>query len=207
VFTIGKEKYEDMLEYRLKQLEKSKKPAREASSFYIVSSNIDRKETRYSSFESIPIDIRSDEKNFEILKIRYERQERQEQRTQNAVMFAPRIVQRSGYSYYEKLFYNLLIKRGYKESLDFTHLFPIVGQDYVLDFAFVNEKLDIECDGEPWHEKCRNPEEDRIRDAYLRNNGWRILRLKFRFVNIRDNLLNAVKQIELEINKIRETKL
>ena len=196
-----------MLEYRLKQLEKSKKPAREASSFFIVSSNIDRKETRYSSFESIPIDIRSDEKNFEILKIRYERQERQEQRTQNAVMFAPRIVQRSGYSYYEKLLYNLLIKRGYKESLDFTHHFPIVGQDYVLDFAFVNEKLDIECDGEPWHEKCRNPEEDRIRDAYLRNNGWRVLRFKFRFVNIRDNLLNAVKQIELEINEIRETKL
>jgi len=207
VFTIGKENYEDMLDFRLKQLEKSKKPSREASSFFIVSSNKDRKETRYSSFESIPIDIRSDEKNFEILKIRYERQERQEQRTQNAVMFAPRIVQRSGYSYYEKLLYNLLIKRGYKENIDFTHLFPIEGQNYVLDFAFMKEKLDIECDGEPWHEKCRNTEEDRIRDDYLRNRGWRILRFKFRPGYIRDNLVNAGKQIDLELKKIRSNKL
>ena len=196
-----------MLDYRLKQLEMSKKPAKEASSFYIVSSNLDRKETRYSSFESIPIDIRNDEKNFEILKIRYERQEYQEKQTQKSSMFAPRIVQRSGYSYYEKLLYNLLIKRGYRENMDFTHLFPIEGQDYVLDFAFMKEKLDIECDGEPWHEKCRNREEDRNRDEYLRKIGWRILRFKFKPGNIKDNLITALKQIDLEINKNRNTEV
>ena len=195
-----------MLDYRLKQLEMSKKPAKEASSFYIVSSNLDRKETRYSSFESIPIDIRNDEKNFEILKIRYERQEYQENQTQKSSMFAPRIVQRSGYSYYEKLLYNLLIKRGYKENLDFMHHFPIQGQVFVLDFAFLNEKLDIECDGEPWHEKCRNYEEERIRDEYLKKSGWRILRIKFKLADIRNSLMNAGKQIELEIKKIRSQK-
>ena len=204
MFTIGGEKYEDMLDYRLKQLEKSKKAGREASSFYIVSSNVNRKETRYSSFESIPIDIRSNEKKFEILKIRYVRQKR---RTQKSGMFAPRIIWRSGYSYYEKLLHNLLIKQGYKENIYFTHLFPIEGQTYVLDFAFVKEKLDIECDGEPWHEKCRNHEEDRKRDKYLRNNGWRILRFKFKPGNIRNSILNAVRQIDLEINKIRKSKL
>ena len=200
VFTIGREKYEDMLDYRLKQLEKSKKAAREASSFYIVSSNMDGKTTKYSSFESIPLEIRSDEKNFEILKIRYERQEARSQRSN---MFAPRITWRSGYSYFEKLLYNLLIKRGYKENIDFKHLFSIEGQNYVLDFAFVQEKLDIECDGEPWHEKCRNPEEDKIRDEYLKNNGWRILRFRFKPKDIRNNLLNVVRQIDLEIKKIR----
>lgn len=202
--SIGGEKYEDMLDYRLKQLEKSKKAGREASSFYIVSSNVDRKETRYSSFKSIPIDIKSDEKKFEILKIRYERQER---RTQKSGMFAPRIVRRSGYSYFEKLLYIQLIKRGYKEDIDFTHLFPIEGQNYILDFAFVKEKLDIECDGEPWHEQCRNHEEDRKRDEYLRNNGWRVLRFKFKPGNIKDNLFNTIRQIDLEIKKIRGYKL
>ncbi|TFG29385.1 MAG: DUF559 domain-containing protein [Promethearchaeota archaeon] len=191
------------MDYRLKQLEKSRKPAREASSFFIVISNKDRKETRYSSFESIPLDIRSDEKHFEILKIRYERQDYQSHRTQTSSMFAPSIVQRWGYSYYEKLLYKLLTKRGYKEKIDFMHLFPIEGQDFLLDFAFVKEKLDIECDGEPWHEKCRNVEEDRIRDEYLTTHGWRILRFKFKPADLRNNLINAGKHIELEIKKIR----
>jgi very-short-patch-repair endonuclease len=200
VFKIGKEKYKDMLDYRLKQLEKSKKPAKEASSFYIVSSNLDRKEKQYSSFDSIPLDIKSGEKNFEIMKIRYERQEH---RTQKSGMFAPTIVRRWGYSYYEKLLYNLLIKRGYRENKDFVHLYPIESQNYVLDFVFVKEKLAIECDGEPWHEKCRNREEDRLRDEYLRKKGWKILRFVFKSGNIKDTLVNAIKQIELEIKKIR----
>ena len=200
---MGKDKYEDLLDYRLKQLERSRKPAQEASSFFIVISNNDRKETRYSSFESIPLDIRSDEKNYEILKIRYERQEHQDHRIQTSSLFAPRIVQRWGYSYYEKMLYKLLIKRGYKEKIDFMHLFPIEGQDYILDFAFVKEKLDIECDGEPWHEKCRSIEEDRIRDEYLRTHDWRILRFKFKRTDLKSNLINAGKQIELEIKKIR----
>ncbi len=202
MIAIGGEKYEDMLEYRLKQLEKSRKPAREASSFYIVWSNIDRKETRYSSFDSIPIDVKNDEINYEIMKIRYERQER---RTQKTGMFAPTIVERSGYSYYEKLLHILLIKRDYKENKDFVHLFRFESQPYVLDFAFVKEKLDIECDGEPWHEKCRNREEDRLRDEYLRKKGWKILRFKFKSGTIKDTLINAIKQIDLEIKKMRKS--
>ena len=69
-----KEKYEDMLDYNLKKLERSKKAAREASSFYIVCSNQNRKIYKFESFEMIPLDIRTDEGNYEILKIRYELQ-------------------------------------------------------------------------------------------------------------------------------------
>jgi len=200
VCEIGKEKYDDLLDYRLKQLEKSRKPVREASSFYIVLSKRDREERRYSSFDSIPLAIRSDEKNYEILKIRYEHLDH---RTQKTRMFAPRIVQRQGYSYYEKLLYNLLTKRGYKENEDFTHLYPIEGQDYVLDFAFVKEMLDIECDGEPWHERCRKKQEESKRDEYLRTHGWKILRFTFKAKELRKNLLNAIKQIDSEIRNLR----
>ncbi|MFX1258482.1 MAG: endonuclease domain-containing protein [Promethearchaeota archaeon] len=195
-----RERYEDMLDYRLKQLEKSKKAERESSSFFIVTSNKDRKTTKYSSFEMIPIEIRSDEKNFEILKIRYELQKL---KTLKSNMFAPRIVQRIGYSYFEKLLYTLLIKKGYKENVDFTHLYSIEGKDYVLDFAFVAEKIDVECDGEPWHEKCRKPEEDKMRDEFLKNHGWKILRFKFKPQDLKSNLLNAIRQIELELKKVR----
>ena len=119
---IVKEKYEDMLEYKLKMLEKSNKAAREASSFYIVSSNQNRKILRYDSFSIIPLDIRNDENNYEILKIRYKLQENRQQKSN---MFAPRIIWRSGYSYCEKLLYNVLIKQGYYENKDFEHLYPI----------------------------------------------------------------------------------
>ncbi len=195
MFNIAKKKYTDMLDYRLKQLEKSRKGGREASSFYIVTSNIDRNITRFSSLESIPFDIKHNEKNFEILKIRYERN------IQKSTMFAPRIVSRSGYSYFEKLLYNLLIKRDYKENVDFNHLFPIEGQNYVLDFAFVKEKLDVECEGEPWHEKCRHPEEEKMRDKYLQDHGWKILRFRFKFKDIKNILINAIRQIDKEIKK------
>ena len=94
----------------------------------------------------------------------------------------------------------------YKEKRDFMHLYPIENQTYILDFAFPNEKLGIECDGELWHEKCRNREDDRIRDEYLRKRGWKILRFKFKSGTIKDTLINAVKQIDLEIEKIRNHK-
>jgi very-short-patch-repair endonuclease len=122
-------------------------------------------------------------------------------------MVAPRIVRRSGYSYYEKILYNNLIKRGYNENQDFKHLYPIEDENYILDFAFVNEKLDIECDGEPWHEKCRKSEEEQIRDEFLTNQGWKVLRFKFSTQNIKKDLLNALKRIDLEIKKIRGTTL
>ncbi len=199
---MPEEKYEDLLDYRLKQLEKNKKAQREASSFHIVTSNRNGKTSKYYSFEEIPIEVRQDKENFEILKIRYELSK---PRSQESSMVAPRIVWRSGCSYYEKLIYNNLIKRGYKENQDFEYLYTISGENYVLDFAFIKEKLDVECDGEPWHEKCRKLGEDEKRDEYLINNGWKVLRVKFNVKDIRNSLISALRQINSEIEKIRKS--
>lgn len=198
---MPKKRYEDLLDYRLKQLEKTKKAQREASSFFIVTSNRNGKTSKYLSFEKIPIEIRQDKKNFEILKIRYELSKRSSQKPS---MVAPRIVQRSGYSYYEKLIYNNLIKQGYKENQDFKHLYTIGETSHILDFAFIKENLNVEVDGEPWHEKCRKPEEDEKRDNFLISNGWKVLRVKFNVKDIKSNLINALRQINSEIEKIRK---
>jgi very-short-patch-repair endonuclease len=45
---------------------------------------------------------------------------------------------------------------------------------YVMDFAVVDKKICIECDGEVWHEEGNN--HDRKRDAYFKSCGWKILR-------------------------------
>ena len=43
---------------------------------------------------------------------------------------------------------------------------------FVLDFAFVKEKLDVECDKKIWHEKYKEPGEDERRDEFLKSRGW-----------------------------------
>jgi very-short-patch-repair endonuclease len=196
---LPKERYKDLLDYRLKQLDKSKKAQREASSFYIVTSNNNGKMYKYYSFDKIPIEIRHDEENFEILKIRYEILKPSAQKSR---MTAPRMVWRTGYSFYEKLIHINLIKRGYKEHQDFEHLYKI-GDAYVIDFAFPNEKLVVECDGEPWHEKCRVPGENEKMDLFFKNNGWKVLRVNFNIKDIQGSLINALKLIDLEIKTIR----
>ena len=196
---MPKERYNDLLDYRLKQLEKSKKAQKEASSFHIVTSNRNRRVNKYYSFNEIPIEIREDNYNYEILKIQYELRKGSE----GSSKFAPRIVWRSGYSYYEKLIYNNLIKRGYKENEDFQHLYPIGESKFVVDFAFVKERLIVECEGEPWHEKCKKPEEDEIMDRNLINNGWKVLRVNFSPKSVKENLITAIREIESKLKKIR----
>lgn len=197
---MPKERYEDLLDYRLKQLNKSKKAQREASSFHIVTSNQSREVNKYYSFDEIPIEVREDKYNYEILKIRYEHNKGSE----GSSKFAPRIVWRYGYSYYEKLIYNNLIKRGYKEARDFQHLFPIEGTDYVVDFAFIKEKLIVECEGESWHEKCKKPEENEIMNRYLTNSGWKVLRVKFSAKSVKESLISAIREIDSVLKKIRK---
>jgi len=45
-----------------------------------------------------------------------------------------------------------------------------------LDFAFPEKKLAVECDGYRYHSSPAQKEHDRKRDAFLRENGWRVIR-------------------------------
>ena len=132
---MPKERYEDLLDYRLKELEKSKKAQREASSFYIVTSNRNKEINKYYSFDEIPIEVREDKYDYEIMKIRYELTKG----TIESNKFAPRIVWRTGCSYYEKLIYNNLIKRGYKENQDFEQEFQGIEEDIKAEFPDITQ--------------------------------------------------------------------
>lgn len=48
---------------------------------------------------------------------------------------------------------------------------------FVLDFAHVSAKVNIELDG-PYHWKSATPEKDRHRDEILRKLGWKIIRIR-----------------------------
>jgi very-short-patch-repair endonuclease len=48
---------------------------------------------------------------------------------------------------------------------------------YIMDFAFVPERVAVECDGVYWHGRPEQQERDRRKDAYLTRHGWRVVRL------------------------------
>ena len=96
-----------------------------------------------------------------------------------------------------------LKKLGFKEDEDFVVQYSVKGKKgrkYILDFAFLKEKLNIVCDGGYWHEKCKNPDEDKERDEFLKSKGWHILR--FRSKEIKENLSEVIETIKLKIKEI-----
>jgi len=50
------------------------------------------------------------------------------------------------------------------------------GQPYVLDFAFPELKVGLECDGSVWHDNPKQVQHDRQRDYELAMRGWTIIR-------------------------------
>lgn len=65
---------------------------------------------------------------------------------------------------------------------------------YVMDFAIVDKKIDIETDGEVWHKEGNS--HDRKRDAYFKSEGWKILRFRGQQVL---NDIEGCKKIIMEI--------
>lgn len=78
-------------------------------------------------------------------------------------------------SYPEKFFINCINNEF--DDKNYTREFPI-GR-YSIDFAWINKKLAIEIDGDQ-HEREQQKIADNRKDKYLRGNGWKILRIKWK---------------------------
>ncbi|MCP9496096.1 MAG: endonuclease domain-containing protein [Pyrinomonadaceae bacterium MAG19_C2-C3] len=48
---------------------------------------------------------------------------------------------------------------------------------YITDFAFIEARLVVECDGSYWHGRPSQQSKDRQKDGYLKSQGWRVVRL------------------------------
>ena len=98
----------------------------------------------------------------------------------------------------EEKMYNALIDAGYIYDEDFINSYTGGNRyGYIMDFAFPNKRIDIECDGEPFHKIGNN--HDRRRDSYFKEKGWTVLR--FRGKEISKNIDYCIRVIKTFVNK------
>lgn len=79
----------------------------------------------------------------------------------------------NGDSYPERYFKNVFRKR----NVVFEEEFPI--SYYSLDIAIIDKLINIEIDGEQHYLDKRIIESNKKRDAYLNENGWKIIRIRW----------------------------
>jgi len=92
----------------------------------------------------------------------------------------------------------MMAKSLQENNIESSYNFPIRSKHgYILDFAVVDLKIDIECDGEAWH-KLGNSR-DHKRNCVLRNMGWTILR--FRGKEILENSDVCIAKIKYTIRR------
>ncbi|TYS57919.1 DUF559 domain-containing protein [Bacillus infantis] len=70
---------------------------------------------------------------------------------------------------------------------------------YRIDLALISYNIAIECDGKEFHSSPEAKKRDRRKDAYLRKNGWVVLRFSGRQIN--KELPKVVERIEKELKK------
>ena len=78
-----------------------------------------------------------------------------------------------GMSYPEKYFKEIFEK----ENLNFISEYPV--SIYSLDFAFINNQIDIEIDGEQHYTDVKIIKSNKKRDDYLKRNNWTVVRIRW----------------------------
>lgn len=78
-------------------------------------------------------------------------------------------------------------------NLDFEEYFKLNG--WVWDFCIPNKRVLIECDGDYWHNYPTGSKSDHIKNKWVKNNNWKLLRFWERDIN---------KNIELCEQKVRQ---
>jgi len=96
-------------------------------------------------------------------------------------------------SFIERRLYDALLINGY----DLKNQVPC-GR-YRIDIAIPQDGLAIECDGKEFHSTKKQKTHDSRKNAYLRKNGWKVLRFSGRKIN--RNLSGVLKRIKKEVGK------
>jgi len=114
----------------------------------------------------------------------------------------------------EIIFKEELIKRGYREGIDFIHQFKF-NNKFMCDFAFPKHKIIVECDGDFFHcnpkffdpnnlkpQQQRTVSRDKSKNSYINkyDNGSWILK-RFWESDLHKDVSNCVDKIEEVLNK------
>lgn len=116
-----------------------------------------------------------------------------------AQIFSPNIDQ---IAYMRKRCSNKLERRVFDHLVSFGVVPTVqhkVGK-YRLDFALFSKsgaKLDIECDGYIFHNNPKAKAKDRARDAFLKKEGWRVVRLAEE--DLKEDFHGAMRKAEISI--------
>lgn len=100
----------------------------------------------------------------------------------------------------EVLFLKELERHGLRRGVDFACQYPL-RYSFILDFAFPDQKIAIECDGEAFHPAKR----DNFKNYILKKNGWKVFR--FWGQEIHNDVGKCVNKIIKEIKKETKDKL
>lgn len=95
----------------------------------------------------------------------------------------------------------LLIDEFKKRKLSFEENWPLKNS-FILDIAFPDIKLDVECDGEAFHGFPFGTERDYVRNKILERRGWKVIR--FWSKDIASNVEKVVDEVEqfIKTNKL-----
>lgn len=100
-------------------------------------------------------------------------------------------------SYPEEMFLKFLTERGYADKFLIQREFSVF--PYFIDFAFVDLKIAIEIDGSQ-HLHPDRKEKDDLKDALLKENGWRVIRIAESVVKTDWDLIQKVLDEYIDLN-------
>jgi very-short-patch-repair endonuclease len=82
--------------------------------------------------------------------------------------------------------------------------FKIIGlsKNMFVDFVFIDKKIALEIDGSQ-HKKLEQKERDKIKDEWLLNNGWEVIRIPWEGVKNEFKLKRLQENVKFLLNKLK----
>jgi very-short-patch-repair endonuclease len=93
----------------------------------------------------------------------------------------------------ERKLYDALVYNGYAVTTQ------VKCGPYRIDLALIGPRIAIEADGKAFHSSPAQKAHDRKKNAYLRKNGWRVLRFSGRQIN--GQMSQVIQKISKEVSK------